>query len=84
MTIMTRLHAWALTALAVLLVLVGAYAMGGRASKKAADRKREYDDALRAAAGAKGVHDANVTVRSMPDGAAADKLRDDWMRDGEE
>ena len=81
MGILTRLQAWALTALAVLLIIVGAYALGGRTARKAADRKKEYNDALRAAAGAKGVQDATLTVRSLADGGAADKLRDDWMRD---
>ncbi len=81
MGIMTRLQAWALTALAVLLILVGAYAMGGRAAKKSSDQKKKYDDALRAAAGAKGVHDAEITVRDLPTGGAADSLRRDWMRD---
>jgi hypothetical protein len=83
MGILTRLQAWALTALAVLLVLFGAYALGGRAAKKSADQKKKYDDALRAAAGAKGVHDAEAEVRAMPTGGAADKLRSDWMRDDE-
>jgi hypothetical protein len=78
--IIERLKGWALTALAVLLVLVGAYAMGGRASRKAADKKTNYDEALRTAAGAKGVHDVELNTRGMPDGAAADELRRNWMR----
>ena len=76
------LKAKALMVLAVLLVLFGAYAMGGRASRRSAESKRNYDDALRAAAGSKGVHDAEVEVRKLPDGGAADQLRRDWMRDG--
>lgn len=79
-----RLQAWALTALAVLLVILGAYSLGGRAARKSADQKRKYDDALRAAAGSKGVHDAQTEVGQLHTGAAADRLRDDWMRDGEE
>lgn len=81
MGILTRLQAWALTALAVLLVIFGAYAIGGRVSRKAADQKKKYNDALRAAAGAKGVQDATLTVRSLDDGGAADELRDKWVRD---
>jgi hypothetical protein len=77
------LKAKALLLLAVLLVLFGAYAMGGRASRRSAEKKRNYDDALRAAAGAKGVHDAEVEVIKLPAGAAADQLRRDWMRDGD-
>lgn len=78
--ILDKLKSWALTALAVLLVLVGAYAMGGRASKKSAEKKRNYDEALRSAAGAKGVHDAELETRRLPAGGAADELGRDWMR----
>lgn len=81
MLILDRLKSWALTALAVLLVVLGAYTMGGRASRKAANAKKELDDARRAAAGAKGVHDAASEINEMPDGAAAGQLRREWMRD---
>lgn len=80
--ITAKLKAWALTAWAVLLVLVGAYAMGSRAARKAAKTKADYNEALRTAAGAKEVHDVEHETRAMPDGAAADELRRDWMRDG--
>jgi len=83
MTILAWLKSKALMALAVLAVLVGAYALGGRAATRAAQRKREYDEALRAGAGAKGVHDVEVEIRRMPPGRAADVLRRDWMRDGD-
>lgn len=78
--IVERLKSWALTAFAVLLVLVGAYAMGGRASKKAAEKKRDYDEALRAAAGAKGKYDAELDTRRLPPGGAFDELGREWMR----
>jgi hypothetical protein len=81
MLIVERLKAWALTLVAVVLVLLGAYAMGGRKARQAAEKKRNYDDALRAGAGAKGVHDVEVEVRKLPAGGAADQLRRDWMRD---
>ena len=84
MGILARLQAWALLVLAVLAVLLGAYAYGGRAARKAADQKRKYDDALRTAAGAKGVQDASTHVRSQPVGHAAGELSRDWMRDGED
>jgi hypothetical protein len=82
MMIVEKLKAWALMLLAVLLVLAGAYAMGGRASRKSAEKKRNYDEALRAGAGAKGVHDAEVEIRRMPAGGAEQQLHNDWMRDG--
>lgn len=78
--ILDKLKSWALTALAVLLVLVGAYAMGGRASKKSAEKKRNYDEALRSAAGAKGKYDAELDTRRLPPGGAFDELGRDWMR----
>lgn len=84
MFVIEKLKGWALTALAVLLVLVGAYAMGGRASRKSAEKKKELDDALRAAAGAKGVHDATLETRKLPDGGAGALLRRDWVRDDDE
>jgi hypothetical protein len=83
MMIVEWLKAKALLVLAVLLVLFGAYVMGGRAARRSAESKRNYDEALRAAAGSKGVHDAEVEVQKMPAGAAADQLRRDWMRDGD-
>jgi len=81
MLILDRLKSWALTAMAVLLVVLGAYVMGGRASRKAAESKKELDDARRAAAGAKGAHDAASEINEMPDGGAADTLRREWVRD---
>lgn len=81
MFIIEKLKGWALTALAVLSVLLGAYVMGGRASRKAADTKHKYDDALRAAAGAKGSHDAAIETDRLPDGGAGGVLRRDWVRD---
>jgi len=83
MMIVTWLQSKALMILAVLAVLVGAYAMGGRASRRSAQKQHDYDEALRTAAGAKGVHDAETEVRAMPTGGAADELRNDWVRDDE-
>jgi hypothetical protein len=78
--VVEKLKSWALTFLAVLAVLVGAYAIGGRKARRAAEAKHNYDEALRAGAGAKGVHDVEVEVRKLPTGGAADQLRRDWMR----
>ena len=81
MFILNKLQGYALTILAVLAVIVGAYAIGGRASRKAAEKKNLLDEALRASAGAKGAHDAEAETRRLPDGAAADQLRNEWVRD---
>lgn len=82
--ILQKLQAYALMLVAVILVLLGAYAVGGRAAKKAADKKQQFNDALRAAAGATGVHDAEIQVGKMPNGGAAADLKRDWMRGPEE
>jgi type III secretory pathway component EscV len=79
--LMARLQGWALTTLAVLAVLVGAYAYGHRTAKKAAKKESDLAEAQRATAGAKGVEDARREVDKLPDGGAADELRRDWMRD---
>lgn len=84
MGILTKLQGYALTALAVIAVLFGAYAWGGRRAKQAAETKRKYEEAQRAAAGAKGVHDAQAEVNSLPTGGARDELRRDWMRNNGE
>lgn len=76
----TRLKSWSLTVLAVLLVMVGAYAAGGRAARKAANQQREYEEARRAAAGAKGVQNAKFEIGKMSSDDIRDNLRRDWMR----
>jgi hypothetical protein len=80
----TRLQAWALTALAVLFVLVGAYAMGGRAARRSTEQKYKYEKARREVAAAKGAHDAQMEVDALPTGGAADELRRDWVRDADD
>ncbi|TKW79829.1 MAG: hypothetical protein DI543_03170 [Bradyrhizobium icense] len=80
MAIMTRLQGYALTALAVLLVLFGAYALGGRTARRATIKQYDYEEAVRAAAGAKGRHDVDLETRGLDDGAAAAELGRDWMR----
>jgi hypothetical protein len=80
----TRLQAWAFTALAVLLVLVGAYALGGRAARRSTEEKYKFEKARREAAAAKGAHDAQMEVDALPTGGAADELRRNWMRDADD
>jgi len=76
-----KLQGWALTTLAVLAVLVGAYGYGHRAATKAAKKEGDLAEAERIKAGSKGVQDAQREVDRLPDGGAADELRRDWMRD---
>lgn len=79
--ILAKLQGWALTTLAVLAVLVGAYGLGHRAAAKSAKKESDLAEATRATAGTKGVEDARREVDKLPDGGAADELRRDWVRD---
>lgn len=94
-TFMLRAQAWALTALAVLLVLAGAYALGSRRARKAeearseAERLRRDLTTERANSAAQGAAIEAATARRAADDAAAamapgeaqQKLRDEWSRD---
>lgn len=75
-----RLQALALTVLAVLLVLTGAYLAAGRSARRAADLQHEADEARRSAAGAKESNRVEIEIEAMPDGDAAHELRNDWLR----
>lgn len=82
-TVLLKLQSWALTALAVLAVLVGAYGYGHRKATASAKKDADLNKATRAAAGAQGVKDAQVHVDALPAGAADAELRRDWMRPDE-
>lgn len=83
-----RLQGWAWTALAVVAVLLGAYAMGGRAARRSAalqqaDRQARAERAARQAQdGAGRIRDEiDADVRQLPAGDAERRLRDGWTRD---
>lgn len=78
---LARVQKWGFSLLAIILVLVGAYAAGGRASKRAVEIKLAEEDAARMRAATKGTRDAKQEVSNLPSGGAADELRRDWMRD---
>lgn len=73
----TRLQAALLTALAVLLVLAGAYAAGGRAARRAVVAKTQK----RQIEAAEDRHDVEEDVGRMPDDVVAERLRTDWTKD---
>lgn len=77
------LKRYAVAALAILLVLVGAYGAGGRASRRSLELKQAEDEAKRLQAANKGMRDAKNHVSNLPAGGAADELRRDWMRDAD-
>lgn len=72
----TRLQSWAATALAVLAVLVGAYAAGGRAARQSIRSKRDADEIkLR-----RRMYELDQKVSAM-DISAIDSDLDRWVRD---
>lgn len=83
-----KVQGWALMALAVAAVLVGAYAAGGRSARRAAD----VDRLNREAAGEKAARKAQErarsdrnaidhAIRNLPVGGSAERLRREWNRD---
>lgn len=83
-----RLKGWAAMAGAVLLVLAGAYALGGRAARKSAqlEQARRDERAAKAATAAQESarrdRDAtDQTISRLPPGESAKRLRDEWNRD---
>lgn len=77
---MAKANAWALTGLAVLMLLLGAYTAGYRMASSAAEKRRKYEESARAAAGAKGVYDATAGLAKMVDSDMRAELRRDWLR----
>lgn len=86
--IWARIQGWLLTAGAVLAVLVGAYAVGGRAARRSADLRQAQREAQQARAAQQAQEGARRTrneidteVRSLPAGGAAERLRTKYSRD---
>lgn len=72
-----RLQGILLTAAAVVLVLFGAYALGGRAARRAVeikDQKRRID-------AAEDRRDVEIAVDRMPADDVHQRLRDRWTQD---
>lgn len=90
-----RAQGWALTALAVLLVLAGAYALGSTRARRAAEKANEADRLRRdlanerANSAAQGAaieaarvrRDADAAAAAMAPGEAQEALRNEWSRD---
>ncbi|WP_074983723.1 hypothetical protein [Pseudomonas citronellolis] len=76
-TLWGRIQAALLTLMAVVLVLFGAYALGGRAARKATEQKTQR----RTIEAARERSDVEMRVDRQPDGAAAERLRNEWSRD---
>lgn len=76
--ILTKLQSGALTALAVLLILFGAYTAGGRAARRSA----AYDKASEEAKTFRRVRDVENQTAVMGDGAITSELAANWVRGG--
>lgn len=73
----SRLRAWALTALAVLAVLAGAYAMGGRAARRSA----ELEEERRQARARRRIEEVDREIDDLDRAALRERARR-WVLDG--
>lgn len=74
---LSRLQAWALTALAVLAVLAGAYAMGGRAARRSA----ELEEERRQARARRRMEEVDREIDDLDRAALRERARR-WVLDG--
>lgn len=74
---LSRLQAWALTALAVLAVLAGAYAMGGRAARRSA----ELEEERRQARARRRIEEVDREIDDLDRAALRERARR-WVLDG--
>lgn len=79
--LISRFKALWMTALAVILVVFGAYCWGGRAAKRAVEIKAQRDENKRLQHTVDMKNEAVNVVRSKDDDTIARELNDKWMRD---
>ncbi|MGF3094473.1 hypothetical protein [Cronobacter sakazakii] len=70
-----------ITLAAVLLVLVGAYTMGGRAARRALEEKAKQDDKKRLQSTVDVKNETFNEVRQKDASAVHGELHDKWLRD---
>ncbi|HFK5755259.1 TPA: hypothetical protein ACG0LX_004504 [Enterobacter ludwigii] len=80
-SLFSKLKIALITAAAVLLVLIGAYTMGGRAARQAMEEKARQDDRKRLQNTADVKNETINEVRAKDASAIHRELRDKWMRD---
>lgn len=80
-SLFSKLKIALITAAAVLLVLVGAYTMGGRAARQAMEEKARKDDRKRLQNTVDVKNETINEVRAKDASAIHRELRDKWMRD---
>lgn len=79
--LIARIKAFVLTAAAVTALLLGAYILGGRAARRAAQIKNQREENKRLQATVEIKNEATITVRGMGDSAVDAELAAHWMRD---
>lgn len=80
-SLFSKLKIALITAAAVLLVLVGAYTMGGRAARQAMEEKARQDDRKRLQNTVDVKNETINEVRAKDASAIHRELRDKWLRD---
>ncbi|HHT3161927.1 TPA: hypothetical protein ACTYTY_005026 [Enterobacter hormaechei] len=80
-SLFSKLKIALITAAAVLLVLVGAYTMGGRAARQAMEEKVRQDDRKRLQNTVDVKNETINEVRAKDASAIHRELSDKWMRD---
>ncbi|AXD22169.1 TPA: hypothetical protein P5L65_003924 [Salmonella enterica subsp. enterica serovar Concord] len=80
-SLFSKLKIALITAAAVLLVLAGAYTMGGRAARQAMEEKARQDDRKRLQNTVDVKNETINEVRAKDASAIHRELRDKWMRD---
>ncbi|EIA0809595.1 hypothetical protein K6334_002527 [Escherichia coli] len=79
-SLMTKLKVALITLAAVLLVLVGAYTMGGNAARRAMEEKAKQEDRKRLQNTVKVVNETSSKIRQKDASAVHRELYDKWVR----
>lgn len=80
-SVLSKIQQWLLGASIVIMAMAYAFFRGRDKGTQDAVNQAMAEAAKTAADANKEVQDARKEVASMADGTAADRLRDDWMRD---
>ncbi|WP_154943789.1 hypothetical protein [Klebsiella grimontii] len=79
--LIARFKAFVMTATAVIAVLLGAYILGGRSARRAAEIKNQREENKRLQATVEIKNEAMDKVRSMGDSGVDAELAAHWVRD---
>ncbi|APM29138.1 hypothetical protein ACB381_18040 [Klebsiella michiganensis] len=79
--LIAHVKAFVMTATAVIAVLLGAYILGGRSARRAAEIKNQREENKRLQATVEMKNEATSKVRRMGDSVVDAELAAHWMRD---